>query len=145
MDEVKIPEATRLARQHLSRLAEILLAEETGPEGLELIKKLTASLVSNPDMRRNLAFLIRDYCADHLRPEVKRFAGLMEMKLLKHDPALGQQWKDKEPVDVFSHINDLMNELEVAISNNRRIGLKAADVANHAMILADLAGELESV
>jgi NTP pyrophosphatase (non-canonical NTP hydrolase) len=69
----------------------------------------------------------------------------MEMKLLKHDPARGQDWKKKEPLELFGHISDLMRELETAVNNNHRIGLKAADIANHVMMLADLAGELESV
>lgn len=135
---------SKVARQQLSLLAETLLDPN---DDLPALKKLATSLASAPELRKNLAFLIRDFCAEHLRPEVRRFAGLMEMKLMKHDPARGMSWKDgsASPPDIISHIHDLMGELETAVNNNQRVGLKAADVANHVMILADLAGELGSV
>jgi NTP pyrophosphatase (non-canonical NTP hydrolase) len=132
----------KIARQHLSRMAERMLG---GGEGDEL-EELARAVAFNPNVRKSLAALIRDHWADHLRTEVKRFAGLMELKLLKHDPARGMSWKKgADPASIFMHIHDLMGELETAINNNQRIGLKAADIANHLMILADIAGDLDGV
>ena len=129
---------TKLARQHLTRFAERLLGG--GPADFD------NSFDANPVLRKKVAFLIRDFCAEHLRDEVKRFAGLMEMKLLKHDPARGTDWKiGSLPSDIFAHINELMGELETAITNNQKVGIKAADIANHLMILTDLFGELDAV
>ena len=80
MDEVKQSEDSgtvvpttsiaRLARQHLSRWAENLLANE---QGIEQVKKLALSLAGNPELRRNIAFLIRDFCAERMRSEIRRF------------------------------------------------------------------------
>lgn len=92
-----------------------------------------------------MAYVVRDYCSQNLRPEILRFAGLMEMKLLKHDPARGQNWKNGDTSYHMSRIKDIVDELQIAVCNHQKVGIKAADLANHAMMLADQAGELENV
>jgi len=131
----------KLARQHLSRLAEKLIS---GSNDLQDLKDMATSIASNPDLRKRVAFLVRDFCSDHMRPEIKKFAGLMEMKLLKHDPMRGESWK-LGPTNNMERIKAIVQELETAVSEGKRIGIKAADLANHAMMLADIAGDLEDV
>jgi len=136
-----------IARQHLSRLAERLLANIGGADDLQRLKDMTSTLAGNPPLRKNIALLIRDFCADHMRPEVKKFAGLMEMKLLKHDPARGAKgWKrDDDPQQHLARLSVILEELAKALKDGNQVGLKAADLANHAMMLADIAGELDEV
>jgi len=137
----------KLARQHLSKLVESLLAY-TREEGVDKIKLMLVSLANNGELRKNVAFLIRDFCAENLRPEIRKFAGLMEVKLLKHDPVRGQCWKDADPSGPEHHlerIEAIAQELREAVVAKCQVGLKAADLANHAMMLADIAGELDDV
>lgn len=130
----------KIAKQHLSRLGEVLL----GDESVEGISTVLNSMVDSPELRKKLALIVRDYCAQNLRPELTKFAGLMEMKLRKHDPARGQSWKSG-PTNNLERIKAIVEELETAVDEGRRVGIKAADLANHAMMLADQAGELEDV
>jgi hypothetical protein len=133
----------KLARQHLARLAEKLIS---GSDDLQDLKDMAASIALNPDLRKRVAFLIRDFCSDHMRPEIKKFSGLMELKLLKHDPARGEGWKSSgDSSHHLERISFIAAELEKAIEAGKRVGLKAADLANHAMMLADIAGDLEDV
>jgi hypothetical protein len=132
---------SRIAEQQLSRLAELLL----GDEGLEAFKAIVDSIAESSALRKKVAMIIRDHCAETMRPEIKRFAGLMEMKLRKHDPARGQRWKGGESDFHIERIACIIDELELAVSRGQKVGLKAADLANHAMMLADQAGELEDV
>jgi hypothetical protein len=133
----------KLARQHLSRLAEKLIS---GSNYLQDLKDMATTLASNPDLRKRVAFLIRDFCSDRMRPEIKKFAGLMELKLLKHDPARGESWKSGgDSEHHLERISFISVELEKAVEARDRVGLKAADLANHAMMLADIAGDLEDV
>jgi len=134
----------KLARQHLSRMVEHLLAHSS-EEGVENIKTLAISLANNGELRKNVAFLIRDFCAEHLRPEIRKFAGMMEVKLLKHDPAWGQSWKGGTMEFHLSRMVAIVEELQQAVADKHQVGLKAADLANHAMMIADIAGELEDV
>lgn len=131
----------RIAEQQLSRLAELLL----GDEGLDAFKAILAAMAESSDLRKKMAMIIRDHCAQTMRPEIKRFAGLMEMKLRKHDPARGQRWKGGEPSFCLGRIENIFCELQEAVAAGTKVGLKAADLANHAMMLADQAGELQDV
>jgi len=131
----------RIAEQQLSRLAELLL----GDEGIEAFKAIMGVVAESAELRRKMAMIIRDHCAQTMRPEIRRFAGLMEMKLRKHDPARGQRWKTGDAEHHLERISYILEELEQAVSARKRVGLKAADLANHAMMLADQAGELQDV
>jgi len=130
-----------LARQHLSRMAEVFLTEDSP----EVVVAAISGSIQNGDLRREMARVVRDYCAQNLRPEVKKFAGLMEMKLLKHDPAWGQCWKTGDADHHVVRIIAITEELCTAVKEGKRVGIKAADLANHAMMLADQAGELEDL
>jgi len=136
-----------LARQQLSRLAERLLANIGGEADTTHLKEMVTALAGNSPLRHNIALLVRDFCADHIRPEIKKFAGLMEMKLMKHDPGRGgMSWKnDAGPQQYLDGLDKILVELKEAVGKKRGIGLKAADLANYAMMLADLAGDLEDV
>ena len=131
----------KLAQQHLSRMAEIFLSETDKASVMSAV----ASLLQNGNLRKKMAHIVRDYCSMQLRPEISRFAGLMEMKLLKHDPARGQSWKSGDAEHHLQRIKAILDELQIAVWNNEKVGIKAADLANHAMMLADQAGELEGV
>jgi NTP pyrophosphatase (non-canonical NTP hydrolase) len=131
----------KLAQQHLSRIAEVFLTEDDQ----EVIMPLMAGLLGNNSLRKKMARVVRDYCAQNLRPEILKFAGLMEMKLLKHDSARGQRWKSGDAEHHIARIKAITEELDRAVDEGKRIGVKAADLANHAMMLADQAGELEDV
>lgn len=131
----------KLAQQHLSRMAEVFLNEADK----ESVMSAVAGLIQNGSLRKKMAHIVRDYCAMHLRPEILRFAGLMEMKLLKHDPIRGQRWKGTDADYHLGRIEAIIDELKIAVANHEKVGIKAADLANHAMMLADQAGELEDV
>jgi len=141
-----ISKKDHISRQHLSRLAERLLSEMGGIDDTQGLKELISALSINLEMRKNIALLIRDFCADHMRREIYKFAGLMELKLLKHDPARGDTWKKGLPDYHLSRIQIIVNELIKAVKSDKlSCGIKAADLANHAMMLADLAGDLDDV
>jgi hypothetical protein len=131
----------RLAQQHLSRLAEVMLGDAT-PED---VQKAILAWVDSPGLRKRMALIIRDYCSDHMRPEIKKFAGLMELKLRKHDSARGQRWKEGEPLYHIGRIENIFYELKDAVDAEQKVGIKAADLANHAMMLADQFGELQDI
>lgn len=131
----------RLAQQHLSRLAEVLLGD-ANPED---VQKSILSWVDSPSLRKKMALIIRDYCSDHMRPEIKKFAGLMELKLRKHDPVRGDMWKRDDAVAHLDQIEVILGELQNAVNGGGRVGIKAADIANHAMMIADQYGELQDI
>lgn len=83
------------------------------------------------------------------RPEVRAFANLMERQLRANDHKPG--WKGDHWVDLFNRIEQERLELGVECSVNSRglrtgtpetIGREAADVANFAMMVADVCGAL---
>ena len=81
-----------------------------------------------------------------VRPEVSRFAGLMEAQLIKHDDKLG--WKNEYIKFLFDRLIEEANELfellkSPAVVDPVRIGEEAADVANFAMMIADVCGALK--
>lgn len=74
----------------------------------------------------------------YVRPEVARFAQLMEMKLSMHDEERGDSWQ-KENTDFFMvRIEEEYAELLEAVitGNMKKIQYEAADVANFLMMLS---------
>ena len=82
--------------------------------------------------------------AGSLRPEVASFAALMEAELRKHDDRPG--WKNEDVQWLFSRLKDESTELIKAIHTKGpiSIGREAADVANFAMMIADVYGGLKA-
>ena len=91
------------------------------------------------------------------RPEVRAFADLMEAKLRENDHKAG--WKGEDASDLFPRIAEEADELWRAMVRHskrlswgdawvmetdtvERIGREAADVANFAMMIADVCGAL---
>jgi hypothetical protein len=90
-----------------------------------------------------------------LRPEVEAFAQLMEAKLRENDHKGG--WSHEEPAYLLERMQEEAEELDDAVEPHRfyvpptcsegdkwRIGREAADVANFAMMIADVCGALKS-
>lgn len=97
-----------------------------------------------------------------VRPEVARFAVLMEEKLSENDHKGG--WKDCDPTDLLRRLTEEAEELgrcrllacvvrkqerpgdPLHMSDEaRHVGREAADVANFAMMIADVCGALGPV
>lgn len=89
----------------------------------------------------------------HVRPEVWRFALLMERELARHDDRPG--WKHTDPNWLFTRLLEEAEELRQTMIDlggrggagareraEERIGPEAADIANFAMFIADVAGAL---
>ncbi len=77
---------------------------------------------------------------DGLRPEVLAFARLMEAKLRKHDVRMGQSWKDDDPEALFLRLKQEGQELWWALGGDGDVVGEAVDVANFAMMIADISG-----
>jgi NTP pyrophosphatase (non-canonical NTP hydrolase) len=88
-----------------------------------------------------------------LRPEVEAFAQLMEQKLRQNDHK--DHWSHEEPGWLLKRLHGEADELGGAVRKYRldvpptcstgdrwRIGAEAADVANFAMMIADVCGAL---
>lgn len=78
------------------------------------------------------------------RAEVEAFADAMEAELRANDHKTG--WKDMQPDDLVAMLWDEVRELDVAVqhgSDPSVIRSEAADVANFAMMVADVCGGLE--
>lgn len=84
-----------------------------------------------------------------LRPEVRAFAELMEAALRANDHKPG--WKGDHPLDLMTRMRQEAGELGVeVVAGSRtsleawraRVGAEAADVANFAMMVADVCGAL---
>jgi len=81
------------------------------------------------------------------RPEVQRFAVLMEQVLQKNDRKGG--WKKMDDTDILRRIHQEILELDQEILRSstkvdREAAIKeAVDVANFCMFLADIYGGLE--
>jgi hypothetical protein len=91
-----------------------------------------------------------------LRPEVQKFALLMESQLRMNDHKGG--WKHEDEIHLMPRVRDETCELDVALMRGpgtavpygprdvkarRRIGAEAADVANFCMMVADVAGAMK--
>lgn len=74
------------------------------------------------------------------RPEVKAFACLMEQKLRMNDHRPG--WKDTAVCWLWDRLNGEADELLDVVSGGGNVGSEAADVANFAMMIADVCGAL---
>lgn len=91
------------------------------------------------------------------RPEVRAFADLMEAQLRANDHKPG--WKDDTDLDLFERLGEESAELLAALHRNAkrlmwgddwvmedtvlRVGREAADVANFALMIADVCGALK--
>lgn len=89
-----------------------------------------------------------------MRPEVQRFAEIMEAKLVANDHKPG--WKGDSAIALLNRLWEESNELGEAIaarpygiandllnaSERAHIAAEAADVANFAMMIADVCGGL---
>ena len=76
-----------------------------------------------------------------MRSEVYRFAVEMERNLQKHDNRPG--WKDESSDYLLERLREELEELQAAIDHTddgreTRILKEAADVANFAMMIADI-------
>ncbi len=78
-----------------------------------------------------------------VRPEVAAFALLMEKKLRENDHKGG--WKDCDRPYLLRRLGQESRELQDAVLGHAPliVGDEAADVANFAMMLADVAGALD--
>jgi NTP pyrophosphatase (non-canonical NTP hydrolase) len=92
------------------------------------------------------------------RPEVRAFADLMEAKLRENDWKGG--WKGDTDLDLFERLGEESAELLAALHRHAkrlmwgdswvmedtvpRVGRETADVANFAMMIADVCGALPS-
>ena len=90
------------------------------------------------------------------RPEVRAFADLMEAQLRANDHKPG--WKNDSDLDLFERLGEESAELLAALHRHAkrlswgddwvmedtapRVGREAADVANFAMMIADVVGAL---
>jgi NTP pyrophosphatase (non-canonical NTP hydrolase) len=93
------------------------------------------------DLRKRIEALERP------RPEVRAFALLMEHELAKHDDR--GEWKAADKVAgirwLYERLLDEAEEVHEAIemgASVRMLGKETADVANFAMMIADVAGAL---
>jgi NTP pyrophosphatase (non-canonical NTP hydrolase) len=79
-----------------------------------------------------------------LRPEVRRFAELMELKLRENDHKGG--WGDDTCGALFARMIEEGDELHEALAQIRpipeKVASEAADVANFCLMIADNAGGL---
>ena len=85
-----------------------------------------------------------------VRPEVLAFAHLMESKLKKNDHKGG--WKNCDPSWLFNRMYEEIEEIKIPLLTDKneqakrrheqrdRISLECADVANFAMMIADVCG-----
>lgn len=89
---------------------------------------------------------IETYC----RPEVRAFARLMEERLRENDHKRG--WQDNLPHALLRRLRQETDELEAAMpwrtgrrkwQEDLRMAIEAADVANFAMMIADVSRALE--
>jgi hypothetical protein len=88
---------------------------------------------------------------EECRPEVQKFARIMEYKLRLNDYKGG--WKDCDSFFLFDKLNEEVEELERELFVDDSIddppydpvnvSLEAADVGNVAMMLIDLYGEFD--
>lgn len=76
----------------------------------------------------------------NLRPEVAAFAALMEQRLRENDHKPG--WKEDDPRELYERLDEEAGELDYALAIRDGIAKEAADVANFAMMIADVCGVL---
>lgn len=94
---------------------------------------------------RDLVLLLRR-AGNVARSEVLRFAGLMERELAANDEKRGgNSWKGARPAALFVQLVGDVEKLHAAIvsGNPHKIAEQTADVANMAMMIADVTGGLD--
>lgn len=75
----------------------------------------------------------------YLRPEVLAFARLMEQQLRAIDHKPG--WQNDTPKALMQRLDEEVQELDEALIHSReQIAKEAADVANFALMIADVSG-----
>ena len=85
---------------------------------------------------------LRQEIEERPRKEVYAFAKMMERKLKKHDAQKGKEgWKNMDPLALFKLLEKQVEEL--GFSSRGCIASTAVNVANFAMMIADVCGELE--
>ena len=124
------------------------MAREKVTEPYTVIDTETYSVVlppsahKNPRVRRAVHELVEMATPDPVRPEVKRFAEIMEGRLKEnyHKPG----WKDDKVSSLLGRLIEETGELTIAMMRSEFSGVcrEAADVANFAMMIADVCGGL---
>jgi hypothetical protein len=92
-------------------------------------------------MSNQMKFVVQE-----LRPEVLAFALLMEQRLRDKDEDKGQSWKDVSDIDhlrVNATSKIFMIETAIDQGKNKAAAGYAVDLANYAMMIADVAGVLK--
>ena len=72
-----------------------------------------------------------------LRPEVRRFAERMELKLREHDDDRGNGWRQMFDEDIRERLDDELVELFAVWYDREERKVEAADVANFLMFLTE--------
>lgn len=123
--------------------AETALAAEKA-ESLQRWNALNESLAENRKLETALAEVRAE--RDALRPEVAAFALAMEQKLRENDHKGG--WKKCTLAYLMKRLREETKELADAVSRRSegwaagKFRREAADVANFAMMIADVCGEI---
>lgn len=80
-----------------------------------------------------------------LRPEVLAFALLMEQRLREKDEDKSDQWKTVDEGDLLVQVNSKTMLLDASVRGGYDAKVRhAVDLANYCMMVADVAGALES-
>jgi len=78
-----------------------------------------------------------------IRSSVQHMAALMELQLTANDHKGG--WQSVTEYSLYHRLLEEVAELYEALFTRRNIGKEAADIANYAMMIADVTGELRNV
>lgn len=78
-----------------------------------------------------------------LRPEVLAFALLMEQRLRDKDADKGQRWKESDIDNLQVCAVSKVYAIDRAIQDGTGANKHAIDLANYAMMIADVGGALE--
>lgn len=84
-----------------------------------------------------------------LRPVVRTFAARMERALAAHDADRGRHgWRQDTCLDLLARVNDEVDELREAVLSRvsrAEVNKEAVDVANFALMVADVFGRKTEV
>jgi len=120
----------------------IVLAHNVVPELLDTISYLKTELERQSQYIQEKGLTKYELGAwNSLRPEVQAFALAMEERLKANDHKGG--WKNESPDWLIRRMRQEFSELEMAIDYQKNIRHESADVANFAMMIADVCGALE--
>src|SRR3989344_5237680 len=98
---------------------------------------LTCSGPSGSRYRKRGMYLMQ------IRSSVQHMAALMELQLTANDHKGG--WQSVTEYSLYHRLLEEVAELYEALFTRRNIGKEAADIANYAMMIADVTGELRNV